>query len=376
MSGKTEVRILIGTRKGAFILDGDTNRKKWVVRGPYHPGRDVFQVKADPRTPGMIYAAVNSGWWGPMMFRSSDWGKKWTEISVPQMVRSRERPPPSGPDAPEYPVKNVWQIAPGLESEPNSLLLGIDPASLWRTDDRGMTWEPIPGLNDHETRPKWNPGAGGMCLHTILRDPQQPKRLYVGISAAGAFRSEDDGAHWTPINKGVVISFQPDTRPIVGQCIHKMTFEPSNSSTLYRMDHDGIFVTHDRGEKWVRMGRSLPYDFGFVVATAPARPNGAYYVPVDPTSRLMLDGNQVQVYRWNDLTRKFSPMIPRGAFPGAEGTHREGLATDNLDPPGIYLGTNGGHVYWTADGGKKWSAVPFQFPGIHSVTVAGPSPAG
>lgn len=375
MVAKREVRVWVGTRKGAFVLDGNADRKKWSIRGPYHVGRDVFQVKADPRTPGMVYAAVNSGWWGPMLYRSADWGKKWTEVAVPQMPRQKDRKSPMDPKAPAYPVKNVWQIAPGLDSEPDSLLLGIDPASLWRSDDRGKSWEPLLGLNEHETRPQWNPGAGGMCLHTILRDPEQPKRLYVGISAAGGFRSEDDGAHWTPINMGVPVSFLPEKNPTVGQCLHKMVFETSDPSTLYRMDHDGIFVTHDRGQKWSRTGRSLPYEFGFVVATAPARPHGAYFVPVDPTSRLMLEGNQVQVYRWNDTTRKWSTMVPKGMFPGAQGTHREALATDDLDPPGIYLGTTAGRVYWTPDGGTRWSEVPYQFPGIHSVTVSGPTAA-
>jgi hypothetical protein len=264
---------------------------------------------------------------------------------------------------------NVWQIAPGTESEPNSLLVGIDPASLWRSDDRGKSWVPFPGLNDHESRPKWNPGAGGMCLHTIIRDPEQPKRLYIGISAAGGFRSDDDGEHWKPINKGVNVSFLPEKAPEVGQCIHKLAMEPSDPNTLYRQDHDGIYVTHDRGEKFTRIGRPLPYDFGFVVATAPTRPHEAYFAPLEPMSRLT-KGGQLQVYRWNDRAKTWGTMIPKGIFPGDFGAHRDALATDALDPPGIYLGTTGGRVYWTPDGGKRWDVVPYQFPSIHSVTTA------
>jgi hypothetical protein len=374
MAAKQSVRVLVGTRKGAYVLDGDAGRKRWKVRGPFHAGGDVFQVIADPRAPGNVYAAVNSPWWGPMMYRSTDWGRKWSEVSVPQMPRKGDRKPPGPEGPPKYPVVNVWQIAPGVDSEPNSLLLGIDPASLWRTDDRGKTWEPFPGLNDHESKAKWGPGAGGLCLHTIIRDPQQPKRMYVGISAAGGFRSEDDGAHWKPINNGVFVSFLPEKAPEVGQCLHKLAMEPSDPATIYRQDHDGIYVTHDRGEKWTRIGRPLPYDFGFVVATASARPHEAYFAPVEPMSRLM-QGNHLQVYRWNDRAKTWATMVPKGLFPGEFGTHRDALAADTLDPPGVYLGTTAGRVYWTPDGGKKWSEVPYQFPSIHSVTVASSSSA-
>ncbi len=368
------LRLLLGTRKGSFVVDGTTARRRWSVRGPFHPGGDVFQTISDPRAPGTLYAVVNNSFWGPMFFRSTDWGRRWKEAALPNMPRGKDRPMPTDGTA-KYPVVNGWQIAMGPDDEPGSLLLGIDPASLWRSSDRGDSWAPVPGLNDHPTRPKWNPGAGGMCLHTILRDPTEPRRLYVGISAAGVFRSEDDGATWTPKNRGVAVSFMPERHPEVGQCVHKITFEPSDPSTLYRQDHDGIYVSHDRGDRWVRVGRPLPHDFGFVVATSPTAPGGAYFVPLEPRSRTTWDG-QFQLYRWEDGPRRFRPLVPKGAFPGAHGTHRDALAADDLTPTGIYLGTTTGRVLYSPSGGRSWREIPYAFPAIHSLTVAGPGPAG
>ena len=368
MRGNRDVRLLVGTRKGAYILDGDTARRKWTVRGPYHEGRDVFRIVADPREPGTVYAAANSPLWGPMMYRSANWGRSWTEISVPQMPKGRRAAP--GPDGPpRYPVVNVWQIAPGPDSESGSLLCGIDPASLWRSDDRGESWVGYPGLNEHPTRAKWNPGAGGLCLNTILRDPARPQRLYVAISAAGGFRSDDNGAHWSPINEGVKIGFLPPGKYEVGQCLHKLAFEPTDPSTLYRQDHDGIYVSRNRGERWTRVGRPLKSDFGFVVATAPAAPHGAYFVPLRGETRTTW-GGQLQVFRWDERAHTWTQLVPKGQFPGDHGTHREALATDRLDPAGIYLGTTTGRIYWSATGGARWAEVPFQFPAIQSVAVA------
>ncbi len=373
MAKDRTVRVLLGTRKGGYIVEGTTRRDRWKVRGPFHPGGDLFQMWADPREPGNVYAAANNSFWGPMLFRSTDWGKRWKEVSLPNMARRKDRPMPTDGN-PKYPIVNTWQIAPGRPSEPGSLLLGIDPASLWRSFDHGDSWTPVPGLNEHPSRGKWGPGAGGLCLHTILRDPTQPDRLYVAISAAGGFRSEDDGEHWSPINRGVHVDFMPDRHPEVGQCLHKLAFEPSDPRTLYRQDHSGIFVTHDRGDQWTRIGRPLKSDFGFVVATSPSSPNGAYFVPLEGQSRTTWDG-QLQVYRWDDPARKWRTLLAKGAFPGAHGTHREGLAADGLDPTGIYLGTTTGHLFVSASGGRTWAKVPYDFPAIHSVTVAAPGPA-
>ncbi len=369
------VRVLIGTRKGGYIAETDTKRRKWKVRGPFQSGRDVYHIAPDPRRPGDVYAAVNSGFWGPMLFRSRDWGHRWKEIPPPQMPVSGRRPPPTpGADTPIRPVVNLWHLEPGAANEPRSLYLGIDPASLWRSDDSGASWGPVPGINAHPTQPEWTPGFGGLCLHTILIDPDHPRRMYVGISAAGTFRSDDGGDHWNPVNQGVVVSFRPVKRPPFGQCVHKVAFDSGDPSILYRQDHDGIYVSHDRMDRWVRIGRPLPDDFGFVVATAPTRPGEAFFVPLDKSSRITKEGH-FQIYRWTDRSRRWQPLVKPGAFPGEFGTHREGLATDALDPAGIYLGTTTGQLFWSSDNGKKWDLLPYHFPGIHSVTVASPGSA-
>jgi hypothetical protein len=211
-----------------------------------------------------------------------------------------------------------------------------------------------------------------MCLHTILWDPSNRDRMYVGISAAGVFRSDDGGATWVPKNKGVAVSFMPEKNPEVGQCVHHVAMDPKDPETLYRQDHDGIFVSHNAGDKWTRIGRSLPADFGFVVAVAPTLPGTAFFVPLEPMSRTAMNG-QLQVYKWTEADRRWAPTVKGKPWPGELGTHREALATDRLDPAGLYLGTTGGQLFWSKDAAKSWSEVPYRFPGIHSVTVSSPS---
>jgi hypothetical protein len=362
------VQLLIGTRKGAFIAEGDTRRKKWKVKGPSFPGKDVFHVIADPRNEGHLYAAANSGFFGPTLARSTDGGHKWRPVGMPWLeVKANDRPP----DFPKLTtgIVNLWNITPGPENEPKSLYLGIDPASLYRSDDSGATWTPLPGLNEHATRPKWNPGAGGMCLHTIVLDPRDPKRMYVGISAAGTFRSDDGGERWQPLNKGVKVSFMPDPYPIVGQCVHKIALDPGNPDIVYRQDHDGIYVSMDRMESWKRIGRPLDFDFGFATATVRHLPGTAFFVPLWGETRTMGPGH-FQVFRYTLRDRKWKPLVNVRQFPGEYGMHREGLATDPLDPAGIYVGTTNGAVIYSPNEGRTWDQIPYSFPAIHSVEVA------
>jgi len=366
------VRVFVGTRKGGYVVEGDRRRTKWSVKGPFQPGRDVFHIAADPRQEGAVYAAVNSGFFGPMLLRSTDWGSKWSEIPPPMMTVMAKRPKPN-PDGtpPSHPIVNLWHLEPGPANEPKSLYLGVDPASLYRSDDRGNSWESVTGLNEHETRPKWNPGAGGLCLHTVLIDPSKPSRRYVGISAAGTFKSDDGGEHWRPANRGVKVSFLPDPDPPFGQCVHKVALDPLRPETVYRQDHDGIYISRDAMESWTRIGKPLDTDFGFVVATAPALPGTAFFVPLQGESRTMKGG--VQVYRWTEKDRKWTPMVKGQPWRGDIGTHREGLAADALDPAGLYLGTTTGELFFSNDAAKSWGQVPYHFPGIHSVSVASPA---
>jgi photosystem II stability/assembly factor-like uncharacterized protein len=371
--GDKKLRVLVGTRKGGYVVEGDRSRKKWKVASRVKEGMEVFHMKADPRHPGDLYACVNSWLYGPILYRSRDYGKKWAEIGTPMMESTKTRPPrfDGNPDtpAPTYAVANLWHLEPGHESEPKTLFLGLDPYSLHRSDDLGATWEPLPGLNDHPTKSKWNPGNGGPCLHTILIDPGRRSRMYAGISAAGLFRTDDGGKNWALANQGVETPYQPVKFPEVGQCVHKVALDPARPDVLYRQDHGGIYVSHNAGEQWKRIGKGLDDDFGFVVATARALPGRAFFVPLKGEARLTSRGG-FQVYQWNDTSKKWSTLMPPTRFPGDFGTHREGLACDSLDPAGIYAGTTTGQLFVSADAGGSWSQVPFQFPAIHSVTVA------
>lgn len=371
------LRILVGTRKGGYIVTGDATRKRWTVAPPFQRGWEVFHMTADPRHPGDFYACVNAWLWGPAVYRSGNSGESWTEIGTPLLEATSLRRPsfdPDHPDAPPptHPIANLWHLEPGHPSEPDTLFVGVDPYSLHRSRDRGSSWEPVPGLNDHPTKSKWTPGNGGPCLHTILIDPRRANRIFAGISTAGLFRSDDGGAGWELANQGVETPFNPAERfPAMGQCVHKVALDPRDPDTLYRQDHGGIYVSHNAGEAWERIGKSLRDDFGFVVATARARPGRAYFVPIESESRLTYGGG-FQVYEWNESTNEWKPLMGPDRFPGDYGNHREALACDTLDPPGIYAGTTTGHLFVSPDAGESWDELPFQFPAIHSVAVASP----
>ncbi len=371
-----KLRILLGTRKGTYVVEGDSKRKRWKVMPAAHAGSDVFHVVADPRHPGDFYAAVNNGFWGPMVQRSTNWGKTWKEIATPLIPIKKSREPAFNEENPTAPVKrplmNLWHIEPGPASSPNTLYLGADPHLLFRTENRGGSWEPVESINHHPDHDKWSPGAGGHCLHTILLDPRDPRRMYIGMSAVGTFRTEDGGTSWAPKNKGVMTPFLPVKYPETGQCVHHVVADAGDPDTFYRQDHGGMYVTHDRMDHWTRIGRPLGDDFGFGVASAATSPGRAYFVRLDGMARVTGDG-QFQVHEWNDKSRTWKKLVRPGAFPGHFGVQREGIATDGLAPAGIYVGTTTGELFVSPDGGKNWTQVPFQFPGIHSVSISNPS---
>lgn len=366
-----KVRVWVGTRKGGYRIEGDRARRRWKVSGPFQEGKEVYHLMPDPRHPGTVYSAANSGWWGPQLLRSRDWGGKWTEVSVPGTPRMRERKPPLESPSPKFPITNLWHVEPGPVDEPRTVYLGVEPASLWRTEDEGATWEGIGGLNEHPTRRKWNPGAGGLCLHTILVDRTDSRRMFAGISAAGLFRTEDGGSHWTPVNRRVWAPFLPNQYPVFGQCVHKVVFDSGTPSTLYRQDHGGIYVSRDRADSWTRIGKAFDEDFGFVAASAPALPGNAFFVPLHGMTRTVA-GAHFQVQRWSERSRSWTALPAKNAEPGDYGLHREGLATDALDPAGVYVGTTTGQLFYSRTGGKSWDRVPYNFPSIHSVEVSSP----
>jgi hypothetical protein len=376
MAKDDRVRILVGTRKGAYVVEGDKRRSRWKVGPMAHEGSDVYHVAADPRHPGDLYAAVNSWFFGPTLWRSRNWGKTWKETGTPLTPLQKDRKPATGEPNPANPVarvlNNMWHIEPGLANEPNTLYLGADPHVIFRSTDLGTSWEPIDAINNHPAKKDWSPGAGGACLHTILVDPRDARRLYVGLSAVGTFRSDDGGASWKPTNKGVETPFLPEKFPETGQCVHHVAMDAADPDTFYRQDHGGMYVSHDRMEKWTRIGKSLGDDFGFGVASPASAPGKAYFVRLDGMARVIGEGH-FQVHEWNDKTRKWSKLLSPTAFPGNFGVQREGIACDNLDPAGIYVGTTTGQLFVSPNGGKRWTLVPFGFPAIHSVGVANPS---
>ena len=373
MERKEKVRVLVGTRKGTYVVEGDHHRKNWKVGPVAHEGQEVYHVVADPRHPGDLYAAVNNNFWGPAVQRSRNWGKKWEEIATPLTPLQKDRKPEMNSSEPSAVVSRVvtrlWHIEPGLPSEPDVLYLGADPHLLFRSEDLGASWQPIDSINNHPAKKDWSPGFGGACLHTILVDPRDPRRLYVGLSAVGTFRSDDGGQSWKPTNKGVVAPFLPNKHPETGQCVHHVAADAANPDTFYRQDHGGMYVSHDRMDKWVRIGKPLGDDFGFGVASPATAPGRAYFVRLDGAARVTGEGH-FQVHEWNDRSRTWRKLLHPKAFPGHFGVQREGIATDNLTPAGIYVGTTTGQLFVSPDAGKGWRQVPFQFPAIHSVTVA------
>jgi hypothetical protein len=365
---KEQVNLYVGTRKGSYVVRSDQRRRNWKVDGPFHEDADVFHVAPDPRHSGHVYSLANSPFWGPVLYRSTDGGRRWKEIATPGLDRRSARKPAYGGPRSE-PVQNLWHFEPGPVSAPRRLYIGIDPHGLYRSDDLGASWTEVAGIAKHPTREMWTPGAGGRCLHTVLIDQSRPGRLYVGISAAGTFRSDDDGESWAPKNRNVRTDFLPNKSPEVGQCVHHVAMDPADPQVLYRQDHCGIYVSEDGADRWVRVGKSLPSDFGFVVATAAALPGGAIFAPLHPTGRRMAD-HRLQLQFYDRARRQFRPMLRPSRFVGDFGTHREALATDTLDPAGIYLGTTTGDLVYTPNGGRSWGAVPFRFPTIHSVSAA------
>jgi hypothetical protein len=377
MPKDNRVRIFVGTRKGGYVVEGDRKRAKWKVGPVVHEGNEVYHMVADPRHPGDVYAAVNSWFYGPTLWRSRNWGKTWKETGTPLTPLQKDRKAASGGE-PDFVnpaarvLNNMWRIEPGLPSEPNTLYVGADPHLIFRSTDLGTSWEPIDAINNHPDRKNWSPGAGGACLHTILIDPRDARRLYVGLSAVGTFRSDDGGATFKPTNKGVETPFLPEKFPETGQCVHHVAIDAENPDTFYRQDHGGMYVSHDRMDSWTRIGKPLGDDFGFGVASPGAAPGHAFFVRLDGQARTTGEG-YFQVHEWNDKTRKWSHLLGPKDFPGNYGVQREGIAADNLDPAGVYVGTTTGQLFFSANGGKKWNLLPFGFPGIHSVSVSNPS---
>ncbi len=353
------VLVLVGTKKGGFIFDGGPQRKTWKLSGPYYKGlAPIYHMAFDPRD-DTIYAAVNSETWGPSIFASKNYGESWKRL---------KNQPTFGKES-KLKLKNIWHIAPGLDDDPGRFYVGVDPAALFVTGNGGKTWEGFDGLNYHRTRRQWSPGAGGMCLHSIILDRNDRKRLYVGISAAGVFRTKDGGENWEPVNKNTRADFLPNKYPLVGQCVHKVAFHHERPNVLYQQNHCGVYRSDSQGDEWIGIARGLPSDYGFPIAVHPREPETIYVIPEESDESHIPPDAHFAVYRSRSRGRNWerldSGLPTKNAYLGVM---REGMAVDGSDPCGIYVGTNTGQLFYSINEGDDWQLLAEWLPPIYSVS--------
>jgi len=367
MSG---VRLLVGTRKGAFILSSDARRKRWRIEGPHFAGWEVYHVAGSPADPDRLYASQLSGWFGQLIQRSDDGGRSWSAVGnefayagdagTHQWYDGSQRP---------WEFKRVWHLEPS-PTERDVVWAGVEDAALFRSADGGLTWQELPGLRRHGSGPQWMPGAGGMCLHTILLDPVRPGRITVAISSAGAFRSDDGGANWNPINRGLRSEQIPDPTAEVGHCVHRIAAHRSRPDVLYMQKHWDVMRSHDAGDSWQEVSGNLPSDFGFPIAVHAHEPATIYVIPLKSDAERYPPGGRLRVYRsrsgggeWEALGKG---LPQRHCYVNVL---RDAMAVDSLESCGVYFGTTGGQVYASADGGDSWQAIARHLPAVLSVEV-------
>jgi photosystem II stability/assembly factor-like uncharacterized protein len=366
----TGVRVLVGTRKGAFILTSDAKRKKWDVAGPHFGGWELYHVKGSPADPDRLYASQSTGWFGQLIQRSNDGGKSWEAVGsefryegVPGTHQWYDGTPHP------WEFARVWHLEPS-PTDPDSVYAGVEDAALFHSADGGATWQELPGLREHGSGPFWQPGAGGMCLHTIVLDPTDPARIHVAISAAGVFRSNDAGKTWKPTNHGLQSEGIPDPDAEVGHCVHRLAMHPSRPNTLFMQKHWDVMRSDDAGDSWTEISGNLPTDFGFVIDVHAQEPDTVYVVPIKSDSEHYPPDGQLRVYRsrsggndWEALTK---------GLPQSDcyvNVLRDAMAVDTLDPCGVYFGTTGGQVYGSADAGDNWEPIVRDLPAVLSVEV-------
>ena len=364
------VRVLVGTKKGAFICTSDAARKDWKVTGPHFGGLEIYHIKGSPADPNRIYASQASDWFGQTVHRSDDGGETWETVGN-EFVYEGETGTHQWYDGTPHPweFKRVWHFEPS-RTDPDTVLAGVEDAALFKTTDGGQTWRELSGLRTHSTGENWAPGAGGMCLHTILVDPNDEQRIFVAISAAGTFRSDDGGENWKPITKGLSSNFLPDPEAEVGHCVHRIAMHPTRPNTLFMQKHWDVMRSDDAGESWHEVSGNLPSDFGFPIAVHAHEPETIYVVPIKSDSEHYVPEGKLRVYRsrsggneWEALTNG----LPQ------ENCHvnvlRDAMSVDDLESCGIYFGTTGGHVYVSPDAGDHWTPISEHFPKVLSVEV-------
>jgi hypothetical protein len=390
----SRVRVLVGTRKGAFVLSSDGSRKKWDVSGPFFGGWEIYHLKGSPVNPERIYASQTSSWFGQIIQRSDDGGKTWHQPGTPpgeptttpdgmpkaesnKFVYNTE-PPDGKPltthqwyDGTQHPweFKRVWHLEPSL-TDSDTVYAGVEDAALFRSTDGGQNWHELAGLRGHGTGPKWQPGAGGMGLHTILLDPKNPGRIYIAISSAGAFRTDDGGKTWQPINRGLKSQYIPDPDAEVGHCVHRIALHPSRPDVVFMQKHWDVMRSDNAGGQWEEVSGDLPTDFGFPIDVHAHEPETIYVVPITSDSLHYPPEGKLRVYRSRSGGNDWEPLS-RG-LPQENcyvNVLRDAMCVDSLDDCGVYFGTTGGQVYMSPDGGDHWTAIVHDLPAVLSVEV-------
>jgi photosystem II stability/assembly factor-like uncharacterized protein len=367
MSG---VRVLVGTRKGAFILSSDGMRGQWEVDGPYFGGWEIYHLNGSPVDHDRLYASQSNGWSGQVIQRSNDGGKSWDPVGN-QFVYEGVAGTHQWYDGTPHPWEfaRVWHLEPSL-TDPDTVYAGVEDAALFRSVDGGTEWHELAGLRGHGSGAAWQPGAGGMCLHTIVLDPREPGRMFVAISAAGVFRTDDAGKSWRPINRGLRSEGIPDEDAEVGHCVHRIAMHPSRPDVLFMQKHWDVMRSDDGGESWREVSGNLPSDFGFPIAVHAHEPETVYVVPIKSDSEHYPPDAKLRVFRSRTGGNDWEPLTK--GLPQTDcyvNVLRDAMAVDSLEPCGLYFGTTGGQVYASADGGDSWSPIVRDFPAVLSVEV-------
>jgi hypothetical protein len=366
----SSVRVLVGTRKGAFILTADAQRQKWDVSGPHFAGWEIYHLKGSPADPNRIYASQSSGWFGQLIQRSDDGGQTWQPVNNEFKYEGTPGTHQWYDGTPHpWEFKRVWHLEPSL-TDPDTVYAGAEDAALFKTTDGGQSWHELAGLRNHGSGAHWQPGAGGLCLHTIILDPKNPQRIYIAISAAGAFRTDDGGQTWQPINRGLKSEGIPNPTAEVGHCVHRLAIHPSHPDVLFMQKHWDVMRSDNGGDSWHEVSGNLPTDFGFAIDVHAHEPETIYVVPIKSDAEHYPLEGKLRVYRsrkggddWEALT---NGLPQENCFVNVL---RDAMSIDTLDPCGIYFGTTGGQVYVSPDAGDHWLPIVHDLPPVVSVEV-------